>query len=896
MSKEIKVTVDYANGCYNVTGLRDGKPYTLSKPIRGRDVDGIYRENFSTTLRQERQERMKADIRSLLITDRGFRFSRRALNDVDPTMYAALSDWDRMNRTNYARRYLRSIVEEYGHGKDKKLSRDELRTARKMTLADRGIEITYNVGIFNTDKKMRLIDKLKGIIMAFRQRNSIGADVYSSFRLNDILYLNDPEEILDGFDDEEVHDQGLDEEQPHTETRTQSQSQSKSTYRGDRIYWERPTKAKETEEPKKPDPAKKPEPASEPKKTEPVKQADSTSEPTKKQDSQKRTVKDSAKTMKNPNRLPRHKRIQAQKKKMRSETPQQRNARLTAEKNKRREQIHKAQAAKAERERKEAEAQAKLLEEEERRRQQEEARAEEDRKRFEDAERAVQKIVEDEQRFIEESQARAEQERQEKEAKAKREAEARAKREEQSEKPAKQSEEAKRQFESGALAKAVATLSGAVVAARGKFKGIFSDKLKARKSDREDSGFIFDEEDLEGDIEEPKKPAVKRTRKPVPKIEKPKTEKPKKVEKVKKEPKDKKKLSLNIKDSLNKTKTGRRINAGIRHYKRKLRGVKDSIKNFKFKPNERFRKIVIRGAVGIAAAAILFSAVYPFGKTPSKAPSDPGYTIEETTPGTTENPTVDIEIDPNGQPGGTETTSPEETKPSETETEKPGETETQKPGETETQKPNVDESQKPSTETPGIVSPGETEQPGETETQQPGETETQQPGETETQQPGGQETEQPGETETGKTDEEKLEEFKQEATQKYMDEFVIGEKPEVGDMLQDKVYWEKPDGTGKFGYFESHPDYTISHINIIQESGWTVVRADGRSLPELLAEYPECIDYNVHFVNSKTGGGLGFVTKAQLESMIKDKVDSIIQSRTVQNNPTQNQENPDIER
>ena len=111
MSKEIKVTVDYANGCYNVTGLRDGKPYTLSKPIRGRDVDGIYRENFSTMLRLEREERIRAEIRNLLITDREFRFSRKAFSEVDTTMYAALSDWDRMNKTNYARRYLKSIVE-----------------------------------------------------------------------------------------------------------------------------------------------------------------------------------------------------------------------------------------------------------------------------------------------------------------------------------------------------------------------------------------------------------------------------------------------------------------------------------------------------------------------------------------------------------------------------------------------------------------------------------------------------------------------------------------------------------------------------------------------------------------------------------------------------------------
>ena len=42
----IKVTVDYVNGCYNVTGLYHGEILTICKPIRGVDKDMLYKESY----------------------------------------------------------------------------------------------------------------------------------------------------------------------------------------------------------------------------------------------------------------------------------------------------------------------------------------------------------------------------------------------------------------------------------------------------------------------------------------------------------------------------------------------------------------------------------------------------------------------------------------------------------------------------------------------------------------------------------------------------------------------------------------------------------------------------------------------------------------------------------
>ena len=123
---------------------------------------------------------------------------------------------------------------------------------------------------------------------------------------------------------------------------------------------------------------------------------------------------------------------------------------------------------------------------------------------------------------------------------------------------------------------------------------------------------------------------------------------------------------------------------------------------------------------------------------------------------------------------------------------------------------------------------------------------------------------------TKKSDEEKIKEFKDFAFKKYMSAFVIGEKPKVS-ILNNSYFSEKPDGSGKLGSFKKHPNYDISHINIVTKDGtYKKVDLEGENLDELLNE---CTDYSIHFVDSKTGSGYGFVQKSQLEALINEIID-----------------------
>lgn len=120
--------------------------------------------------------------------------------------------------------------------------------------------------------------------------------------------------------------------------------------------------------------------------------------------------------------------------------------------------------------------------------------------------------------------------------------------------------------------------------------------------------------------------------------------------------------------------------------------------------------------------------------------------------------------------------------------------------------------------------------------------------------------------------EEKMNEFKSFAFKRYMSEFKIGEQPKVSSILNNLCYYENPDGSGSIGYFKNHPNYSISHINIVTNDGhYKTVRLEGKRLDDLL---DECTDYSIHFINSKTGGGYGFITKSQLEEIVNKTVDS----------------------
>ena len=126
----------------------------------------------------------------------------------------------------------------------------------------------------------------------------------------------------------------------------------------------------------------------------------------------------------------------------------------------------------------------------------------------------------------------------------------------------------------------------------------------------------------------------------------------------------------------------------------------------------------------------------------------------------------------------------------------------------------------------------------------------------------------------------KINQFKEDAKNKYDEAMVIGQTLQIGDLLKNQTYSEKPDGTGNQGYFANYQDCKISHINIITPDGWKVVRVEGESLSEILAENSDYITYNLAFVNSENNEQLGFVTDVQYEEAVKNKINEIVDEKT----------------
>ena len=762
----IKVTVDYANGCYNVTGLHNKDVCIWQWPIN----DGRKKIKISDI-----RKGLKDQIHILNYKAKGEEhYSFKAVKDVDPLLYRALTSWDRSNKTNYAIEYLKAVTKDYKierpAGLPLSMYKDKLKCARLEYLEKAGIDVSYNVALVNTDERLSFFDKLRGIFFARKQREVFGngIKVNSSFALKNAYYLNDPNIVMDTLE----HGDSREQEPPVSEIPTPiketptpkspaketpvPKSPAKETPAPKSPEKEVPapkSPAKETPAPKSPEkevptpksPAKETSAPKTPVKEAPVQQDKKTQDEPKNQKTKnltggtrksarerakklneirrrkgnksskkKRTVKNHPTTRKH---LTKKQREQAKKRKIRSETPQERNRRLTEAKRENQRKIKEAH------ERKEAEK--------------------------------AREIEND------------------KELKKEAEKEARAQK--------------------------------------------LADEI-TRNLARAEEDDILEDLPLNEPITDGENNNNNNNNNNEQESQKQKSEK-------------KKVLVLKIKNKLNETKFGRRVNAEIRHWTRKIHSAKESIKNFKFKPNPKFKKILITGAVSVLGVITIFAASNAIKNggfiNPNPSSSVPGYTTED--PYQSESPSPDQEP----------SSSPEVTPPGE----------------------------QPS-DSPEATSPGQ-EQDDASETTPLGQ-----------EQGGGSGTTTPEQgQETGKTDAEKLEEFRQMAFEEYKKAFIIGSKPAVGDMLTDQIYYENPDGTGNFGYFAGYTDYTISHINLISNKGWETVRLEGKSLQDLLSEHPECVGYNIHFINAKTGGGLGFITKDQLEGLIKEKVDSIIESK-----------------
>lgn len=295
-----------------------------------------------------------------------------------------------------------------------------------------------------------------------------------------------------------------------------------------------------------------------------------------------------------------------------------------------------------------------------------------------------------------------------------------------------------------------------------------------------------------------------------------------------------------------------KINDGKRHWTRKLRDAQDSIKNKKFIPHfsDKAKKMVISGAVTLLALGIVAfgtNSVKNYSKqNVETSKSSISYEIEREVDDGSD---IIVEVsdkssinDISQQESENEigTTSKEEVE-SKVEIEKMAESKA------ETESAN------------SIIEENKNKAENKTEVKKD------------------------SKVKNKKSEKEKIAEFNEVALQKYKNAIVIGKKPAIGDLLKNQTFSENPDGTGKKGKFSKDSNYTIEHINIVTEDGWKVVRTEGKSLNELLAEYPDCTTYSVHFVNSENGGGLGFVTQEQYEKLVQNEVNKIIESRTTNN-------------
>ena len=125
----------------------------------------------------------------------------------------------------------------------------------------------------------------------------------------------------------------------------------------------------------------------------------------------------------------------------------------------------------------------------------------------------------------------------------------------------------------------------------------------------------------------------------------------------------------------------------------------------------------------------------------------------------------------------------------------------------------------------------------------------------------------------------KLQEFKEKGLDVCKQSIVIGTTPKFGDILLSESFSEKPDGTGTIGYFSDHKNFSISFINVITKDGWVTISSEGKTLSDVLADYPEYITYNIAFEDSETGNGLGFITQNQFEELVQNKIDKIFYSK-----------------
>lgn len=228
MNNKIKVVVDYTDANYNVIGLHHAefrKSYedeitykddilSIDKPIRGDNGEGYYEANYSRNLSKFAKRKMKYCLKKTVEKDSNFEYSLDDMKKTDPVLFMILENWDELNQTHYATDYLKVITKKYDYKKYKKiLTRKEFknycRIQRENELEKCGIDISYNVGLFNTSKKINFLDKIRGYFYAKKQKNNVGAKMNSSLFLNQYYYSDEMDSFCDAINPNKNEDENI---------------------------------------------------------------------------------------------------------------------------------------------------------------------------------------------------------------------------------------------------------------------------------------------------------------------------------------------------------------------------------------------------------------------------------------------------------------------------------------------------------------------------------------------------------------------------------------------------------------------------------------------------------------------------------------------------------------
>ena len=776
----IKVTVDFINGCYNVTGLYKGKNFSIYKPIRGVDRDGYFKANYSRKMMKFRRRKMERTLAKIKKADPNFKASKNALKNVDCLMYKALEDWDKMSGdTTYAMDYLKTMAQNFDSkskpGMPTEMFNDDCKQARAKELKRLGIDISYSVGMFRADESLSFLDRIKGIRIAKHQQKFMGAKVMKKFIMDKANYLDDEigvyKDVPDNFEDviyDETVKQIRNKKDEVNYVKSSQYEKSgerltpKETYEEDYYLDEDDDMAYDDNFFLKDDYFFDDEDDFE---------------------------------LGNPSE-----RI-ILKREVEPEVVKSENEELEASKQ---ELLRKG-----------------LLKEE------------------------GQKSV------IEEIKE-----------------------------PAVELKKVSSIRVSDDLRKQAEMIEKISQRAKNVLKSANSELKNMSEQTKQESKI---EAKKVSEIPLVKVKLQERVILPTPepiKFEKTVVELKKEEVKSVKTEKELSKVQVESqarKDRVASSETSSEQKNVERVLTRKIETPEESI-IIKQKPlRQRVRRRVVRLALTALAVGGLVVGTYKgysylersFGlNNETKIETDTGIDFDDTI----DSPVLMVKADTHEE-HIVETKPQKETenKVQTAESDEKIETKVQEQTEKETESKVQIESKKEAE----IKTQTESEKEPETEVQS--QTKKEQKVKIQPQVKETQKLEEPVIPE--KTDEEKLEEFREIAVKKYMDAFVIGEKPEVGDLLDDKTYSASPNGTGNTGYFSNYDNYKVEHVVVMGNKNWETVKTEGENLSDILNNYPEYTGYSIHFANKETGGGLGFVTQEQLEEMINKKVDEIVETK-----------------